>query len=161
MESKPHEKIDLLITASENIYQTKRRKKKYSNTNENMAFWRKTDKKNLELSFLREPLPPFQLTTYFWAIFLLPRFVPIFKKEGEGEKLCPSHSFSSNHSPSHSYHSPFHSFPLFDPGWRHMHYIIYFMRMRALLQWKFVTEYHFHCSFTENQSISLNNHFIL
>ena len=38
VESKPHERIDLLITASVNIYQTKRRKKKYSNRNENMAF---------------------------------------------------------------------------------------------------------------------------
>ena len=35
VESKPHEKIDLLITASMNIYQTK---KKYSNSNENRCF---------------------------------------------------------------------------------------------------------------------------
>ena len=37
---KPHEKIDLLITASVNIYQTK---KKYFNSNENMLSLRKTD----------------------------------------------------------------------------------------------------------------------
>ena len=42
VESKPHEKINLLIAASVNIYQTKK-KKKYSNSNENMLFWRKTD----------------------------------------------------------------------------------------------------------------------
>ena len=35
VESKPHEGIDLLITASVNIYQTKKRKKRYSNSNEN------------------------------------------------------------------------------------------------------------------------------
>ena len=35
VESKPYERIDLLITASINIYQTK---KKYSNSNENMLF---------------------------------------------------------------------------------------------------------------------------
>ena len=39
VKSKPHERIDLLITASVNIYQTK---KKYSNSNENMLFLRKT-----------------------------------------------------------------------------------------------------------------------
>ena len=35
VESKPHERIDLLITASVNIYQTK---KKYSNSDGNMLF---------------------------------------------------------------------------------------------------------------------------
>ena len=35
VESKPHGRIDLLITGSMNIYQTK---KKYSNTNESMLF---------------------------------------------------------------------------------------------------------------------------
>ena len=34
VESKPHERKDLLITANVNIYQKK--KKKYSNSNENM-----------------------------------------------------------------------------------------------------------------------------
>ena len=37
VESKPHERIDLLITASMNIYQTKK-EKKYSSSNENMLF---------------------------------------------------------------------------------------------------------------------------
>ena len=37
-ESKPHERIDLSITASANIYQTKKKKKNYSNSNENMLF---------------------------------------------------------------------------------------------------------------------------
>ena len=37
VESKPHERIDLLIIASVNIYQAKK-KKKYSNSNENMLF---------------------------------------------------------------------------------------------------------------------------
>ena len=36
--SKPHERIDLLITASVNTYQTKKKKKRYSNSNENMLF---------------------------------------------------------------------------------------------------------------------------
>ena len=40
VESKPHEKINLLTTASVNIYQTK---KTYSNSNEKMIFLRKTD----------------------------------------------------------------------------------------------------------------------
>ena len=34
VESRPHERIDLLITASVNIYQTK---KQYSNNNENFS----------------------------------------------------------------------------------------------------------------------------
>ena len=40
VESKPHERIDLLITASVDIYQTKKVKKskKHSNKNENMLF---------------------------------------------------------------------------------------------------------------------------
>ena len=38
VESKRHEGIDLLITASVNIYQTKKEKKKYSNRNENRFF---------------------------------------------------------------------------------------------------------------------------
>ena len=40
VESKPYEKIDLLITTSINIYQTKK-KEKYPNNNENMLFWNK------------------------------------------------------------------------------------------------------------------------
>ena len=38
VESKPHEKMDLLIKASVNIYQKKKEKKKYSNSNINMLF---------------------------------------------------------------------------------------------------------------------------
>ena len=53
VKSKPHERIDLLITACVNIYQ----KKKYSNSNENMLFLRKTDETIWQ--------PPFQLTPYF------------------------------------------------------------------------------------------------
>ena len=41
VESKSHKRLDLLIIANVNIYQTK--KKKYSNSNENMLFCRKTD----------------------------------------------------------------------------------------------------------------------
>ena len=37
IESKPHERKDLLITGSMNIYQTKEGKK-YSNSNENILF---------------------------------------------------------------------------------------------------------------------------
>ena len=37
VESKPRERIDLLITASMNTYQTKK-EKKYSNSNESMLF---------------------------------------------------------------------------------------------------------------------------
>ena len=37
VESKPQERIDLLITASASIYQTKK-EKKYSNSNENTLF---------------------------------------------------------------------------------------------------------------------------
>ena len=38
VESKPHEKMDLLIKASVNIYQKKKEKKNYSNSNKNMLF---------------------------------------------------------------------------------------------------------------------------
>ena len=38
VKSKPHERIDLLITTSENIYQTKK-----SNSKDNMLFLRKRD----------------------------------------------------------------------------------------------------------------------
>ena len=39
VEIKPHERIDLLITASMNIYQTKKKKRKKSiESNENMLF---------------------------------------------------------------------------------------------------------------------------
>ena len=59
MESKPHERIDLLITESVNINQRKK-EKKYSNSNENILFWRKTNKTIWKPPFLREP--PFTLT---------------------------------------------------------------------------------------------------
>ena len=55
VESKPHKKMDLLITAS--IFTRQKAKKNYSSSNENMLFWRKTD--NLETQpLLREPPPP-------------------------------------------------------------------------------------------------------
>ena len=40
VKSKPYERIDLLITATVNIYQTK---KKYSNSNKSLLFLMKTD----------------------------------------------------------------------------------------------------------------------
>ena len=48
VKSKPHERIDLLITTSVNIYETK---KSYSN--ENMLFSRKTDETIWKPPFLR------------------------------------------------------------------------------------------------------------
>ena len=57
VESKPHERLDILITVSVNIYQTKK-EKKYSNSNENMLSEGKL-MKQFETPFLREP--PFQL----------------------------------------------------------------------------------------------------
>ena len=78
VKSKPHERIDLLITACVNIYQ----KKKYSNSNENMLFLRKTDETiwNLPIPLSkRKPLssnPP-----YFWAIFSW-LFMTLFFQEG-------------------------------------------------------------------------------
>ena len=38
VERKPHERVDLLITISVNIYPTKKRKKQYFNSNEKHAF---------------------------------------------------------------------------------------------------------------------------
>ena len=38
VETKPHERIDLLITAGMNILPNKKRKKKYCNSNENILF---------------------------------------------------------------------------------------------------------------------------
>ena len=79
VKSKPHERIDLLITTSVNIYQTKK-----SNSNEN--WWN-----NLEtLFFIREPPPPpFQLTIdqFFHDLPLCQNFKnkklpPNFKGEG-------------------------------------------------------------------------------
>ena len=51
-ESKPHERIHLLITASMNIYQIKKDKK--VNSDENMLFRRKTDE-----TIWKPLLPPF------------------------------------------------------------------------------------------------------
>ena len=59
VKSKPHERIDLLITASVNILPDKN-----SNSNENMLFLRKTNETIWKLPFLGEP-HPFQLTPYF------------------------------------------------------------------------------------------------
>ena len=61
VESKPHERIDILITVSVNIYQTKKIYI-YSNSNENMLSEGKLTKQ-FETPFLREL--PFQLTPYF------------------------------------------------------------------------------------------------
>ena len=49
VKSKPHKRIDLLITTSMNIYQTKKK----SNCNENMLFLRKTDETIWKPPFLR------------------------------------------------------------------------------------------------------------
>ena len=54
-----HERVDLLITASMNIYHTKTM---YSNSNENMLFWRITDETIWNLSF---QLTPLYLSNFF------------------------------------------------------------------------------------------------
>ena len=52
--SKPHERIDLLITTGENIYQIKK-----SNSDDNMLFLRKTDETIWKPpSFQEDPPPP-------------------------------------------------------------------------------------------------------
>ena len=71
---KPHERIDLLITASMNIYQ----KKNYSNSNGNMLFLRKTDETVWKPPFLREP--PFQLTPLFLSNFFMTPSLSKFQK---------------------------------------------------------------------------------
>ena len=60
-----------------NIFQT-RKEKRNSNSNENILFWRKTDKTIWNPSFLREPL--FQ-SPYFWAIFSGPPSLSNFKNQ--------------------------------------------------------------------------------
>ena len=69
MKSKQHERIDLLITAIVNIYETR---------------------KNIPIvifAFLKENWwnslepPPFQLTPYFWAIFSWPPSLSKFQKQ--------------------------------------------------------------------------------
>ena len=70
VESKPHEKIDLLITASVNIYQTK---KEYSNSNENFSE-RKLIKQFGNTLFLREPplsTKPLFLSNFFMTPFFV------------------------------------------------------------------------------------------
>ena len=64
-----HERVDLVITASMNIYHTKT---KYSNSNENMLFWRITDKTIWNSSFQLTPL-------YLSNFFMIPLFVWILK----------------------------------------------------------------------------------
>ena len=64
-----HERVDLVITASMNIYHTKT---KYSNSNENMLFWRITDKTIWNSSFQLTPL-------YLSNFFMTPLFVWILK----------------------------------------------------------------------------------
>ena len=61
VQSKAHERIVLLITVGVNIYQTKK-KLKYSNSNENMLFWGKTDETISKPPFSKKtpsPPPPF------------------------------------------------------------------------------------------------------
>ena len=71
VKSKPHERIDLLITTSVNIYKTKK-----SNSNEN--WWN-----NLETPFfIREP----PISTNNWSIFSWPPFLSNFKNN----KLPPN-----------------------------------------------------------------------
>ena len=62
IESRPHERTDLLITVSVNIYQTKKIKKSIPTVMKTCFSERK----------LMEQVgnSPFQLTPYFWAIFL-------------------------------------------------------------------------------------------
>ena len=74
VECKPHERIDLLITASMNIYETKKGKKKYSNSNENILFCRKTDKTIWK--------PPFQLSSFFMTYL----FVQFLKTRNQNMK---------------------------------------------------------------------------
>ena len=74
--SKPHERIDILITASANIYQTKKSipivmKKCFSQG--------KLMKQFGNSSFLRDP--PFNKPPYFWAIFSWSPFCPNFKNK--------------------------------------------------------------------------------
>ena len=64
-----HERVDLVITASMNVYHTKT---KYSNSNENMLFWRITDKTIWNSSFQLTPL-------YLSNFFMTPLFVWILK----------------------------------------------------------------------------------
>ena len=64
IESNPHERVDLLITANVNICQTK---KKYSNSNKNMLFWRKNNDTIWKPPLQREL--PFQLTPLFLGNF--------------------------------------------------------------------------------------------
>ena len=76
VESKPHERMDLLITASVNIYQTK---KKYFNNNENFSARKVMKQSGTPLPFLRES--SFQLTPYLWAIFPWPLSLSKFQKQ--------------------------------------------------------------------------------
>ena len=60
-----------------NIYQTR---KKYSHSNENTLFWRKTDETIWNPLFSKRTVP-FQLTPYLWAIFSWPPFLSEFQKQ--------------------------------------------------------------------------------
>ena len=55
-------------------------KKKYSTSNENMFFLRKTYETICNPPFLRESPPLFQLPTYFWAMFSWPSCLSKFQK---------------------------------------------------------------------------------
>ena len=80
VERKPHERI--YISIDYNMHEhlpDKKKEKKYSNSNEYMPFWRKTDKAIWKPSFLREP--PFQLTPYFWATFSWPPSLSKFENK--------------------------------------------------------------------------------
>ena len=71
VKSKPHERIDLLIIANVNIYQTK---KKYFNSNVNMFFIRKTDQTTWNL-------PLSTSSTISEQFFHDPPLCPNFKKQ--------------------------------------------------------------------------------
>ena len=88
VKSEPHERIDLLITTSVNIYQTKK-----SNSNENMLFLRKTDETIWKPPFIREP-PLSTNPPISEQIFHDPPLCPNFKSKksplilGREETMC-------------------------------------------------------------------------
>ena len=70
VESKPHERIDLLITASNNVYLTKKEKKCIPIVMKSCFSEEKLIKQFGNPPFWENH--PFQLTPYFWAIFSWP-----------------------------------------------------------------------------------------
>ena len=71
VESKPHEKIDLLITASMNIYQTKKEKKIIPIVMKTCFSEKKKQKKLMKQFGTPHPPPPFQLTPLFLSNFFM------------------------------------------------------------------------------------------